>query len=156
MQLLRLLAPFSLLPSLAAIAQTAPDSDLTVPPGHIRIPVLVTDKQGKPVPGLHVDDFRVLDNGKPAAIDTFLTVSTAMTRQDSVGSAFWTTAMQSVLISFRYCFSLPLGILSACHERAPPVGLHGSTVLDLAPFWSEIGAASLLPACNSHSLWNLD
>lgn len=77
MQVLRLLALFSLLLSLAAIAQTAPDSDLTVPPGHIRIPVLVTDKQGKPVSGLHVDDFRVLDNGKPAAIDTFLALSTA-------------------------------------------------------------------------------
>jgi VWFA-related protein len=77
MQVLRLLALFSLLLSLAAIAQTAPDSDLTVPPGHMRIPVLVTDKQGKPVSGLHEDDFRVLDNGKPAAIDTFLALSTA-------------------------------------------------------------------------------
>ena len=77
MPVMRLLASFSLLLSLAAIAQTAPDSDLNVPPGHIRIPVLVTDKQGKPVVGLRVEDFKVLDNGKPAPIVTFLALSAA-------------------------------------------------------------------------------
>lgn len=60
----------------AAIAQTAPDPELDVPPDHIRIPVLVTDKQGKPVSGLHVDDFRIFDNGKPAPIAAFLALST--------------------------------------------------------------------------------
>ncbi len=34
------------------------------PPGHLRIPVLVTDKRGKPVSGLHAEDFKVLDNGE--------------------------------------------------------------------------------------------
>jgi hypothetical protein len=77
MPVLRFLAPFLLLLSLAAIAQTAPDSDLNVPPGDLRIPLLVTDKQGKPVSGLHVDDFRVLDNGKPAPIAGFLPLPTA-------------------------------------------------------------------------------
>ena len=57
MGVLRLLARLSLLLSLAAIAQTAPDLDLSVLAGVIRIPVLVTDKQSKPVPNLHVDDF---------------------------------------------------------------------------------------------------
>lgn len=76
MLVLRLLARFSLLLSFAAIGQTAPDSNLNVPPGHIRIPVLVTDKQGKPVSGLHAEDFNVLDNGKPAVLDTFLALST--------------------------------------------------------------------------------
>ncbi len=74
---MRLLAFFMFLLSLAAIAQTVPDSDINVPPGHIRIPVLVTDKKGKPVSGLHVDDFKVLDNGKPAPIAGFLAFSTA-------------------------------------------------------------------------------
>lgn len=77
MLVLRLLALIAPLLSQAAIAQTAPDSELNVPPGHIRIPVLVTDKQGKPVPGLHEDDFRVLDNGKAAPIVAFLALSTA-------------------------------------------------------------------------------
>ncbi len=77
MSILRLLASFSLLISLVAIAQTAPDSNLNVPLGHLRIPVVVTDKQGKPVSDLHVEDFKVLDNGKPAPIAEFLTISTA-------------------------------------------------------------------------------
>ena len=76
MLVLRLLALICLLVSQAAIAQTTPDSELNVPPGHIRIPVLVTDKQDKSVSGLHIDDFRVLDNGKPAPIAAFLALST--------------------------------------------------------------------------------
>jgi VWFA-related protein len=72
----RLLTLISLLLSQTAIAQTSPDSELNVPPGHIRIPVLVTDKQGKPVSGLHLDDFKILDNGKPTPIAAFLTLST--------------------------------------------------------------------------------
>ncbi|WP_263354973.1 VWA domain-containing protein [Acidicapsa acidisoli] len=77
MLFLRFLALISPLLSLAAIAQTAPDFELNVPPGHIRIPVLVTDKQGRPVSGLHADDFKIFDNGKPAPIAAFLALSTA-------------------------------------------------------------------------------
>jgi VWFA-related protein len=77
MLVLRLMAVFSLLLSLTAIAQNAPDSELNVPAGHLRIPVLVTDKQGKPVSGLHADDFKVLDNGKPAPIVSFVALSTS-------------------------------------------------------------------------------
>lgn len=84
MPVLRLLALIAALLSQAAIAQTAPDSELNVPPGHIRIPVLVTDKQGKPVSGLHVEDFRVLDNGKAAPIVAFL----ALTRASSAAAHF--------------------------------------------------------------------
>jgi len=76
MRVLRLLAVLIwYLVSQAAMAQTAPDSELNVPPDHIRIPVLVTDKQGKPVSGLHVDDFKILDNGKSAPIAAFLALS---------------------------------------------------------------------------------
>ena len=76
MRILRLLALLIwLLVSQAAIAQTAPDSELNVPADHIRIPVLVTDKQGKPVSGLHADDFKILDNGKSAPIAAFLALS---------------------------------------------------------------------------------
>ena len=71
----RLLTAISLLLALTAIAQSPPDSELNVPPGHLRIPVVVTDKQGKPISGLHAEDFKVLDNGKPAPIVAFLALS---------------------------------------------------------------------------------
>jgi VWFA-related protein len=37
----------------------------------VRIDVEVTDKSGKPIKGLHADQFVVTDNGKPQAISTF-------------------------------------------------------------------------------------
>jgi VWFA-related protein len=74
---LRLLAILSLLHGVATIAQSAPDSELNVPPGHLRIPVLVTDKKGKPVSDLHADDFKILDNGKSAPIVEFIALSTS-------------------------------------------------------------------------------
>ncbi len=74
---LRLLALSSLLIPLTAVAQSSPDTDLNVPMGHVRIPVLVTDKQGKPVSSLHEDDFKVFDNGKPASVDGFRAFATA-------------------------------------------------------------------------------
>lgn len=75
MLVLRLLALIWPLVSQAAIAQTAPGSEVNVPPDHVRIPVLVTDKQGKPVSGLHADDFKILDNGRRAPIAAFLALS---------------------------------------------------------------------------------
>ncbi len=74
---LRLLAIIPPLIFPAAFAQAVPDSDLNVPPGHIRIPVLVTDKHVQAVAGLHEEDFKVIDNGKPAPIAAFLTLSAA-------------------------------------------------------------------------------
>src|SRR5512135_1006764 len=41
----------------------------------IAIPVFVTDKDGKAVPGLTAQDFEVEDAGKPAPIEGFLAVS---------------------------------------------------------------------------------
>jgi VWFA-related protein len=72
----RLFALFWPFLALSAISQTAPDPGLNVPPGRVRIPVLVTDRQGKPAHGLQADDFNVLDNGKPTPIEAFLPLST--------------------------------------------------------------------------------
>jgi VWFA-related protein len=72
LRLLALLWPFVFQ---IADAQTAPEAELNVPLDHIRIPVLVTDKHGKPVSGLHAGDFKILDNGKPTPIAAFLALS---------------------------------------------------------------------------------
>ena len=39
----------------------------------VLVDVVVTDKQGKPVPGLHPDDFVVEENGKQQKIASFTT-----------------------------------------------------------------------------------
>ena len=77
MIMVRWLALIFPLLSLAAVAQTPPDPALSVPPDHIRIPVFVSDKKGNPVADLREEDFRILDNGKPAPIAKFLVVSAA-------------------------------------------------------------------------------
>ena len=81
MLVLRLFALISPLIFQTAVASNAPDFPFAVPPGQVRIPVLVTDKQGKPVSGLHVDDFRVFDNGKSVPVATFLAFSNASSAQ---------------------------------------------------------------------------
>lgn len=75
MRILRLLAVIGPLVSQAASGQTTPDFELTAPLDHIRVPVIVTDKQGKPVSGLDAKDFKVSDNGKPASIAAFVALS---------------------------------------------------------------------------------
>ena len=37
----------------------------------VNVDVVVTDKQGKPVSGLGVDDFQLFENGKPVEISNF-------------------------------------------------------------------------------------
>ena len=48
---------------------TAPVPDAT--DGHIHLDVVVTDKAGKPVSGLELKDFTLLDDGRPAKILSF-------------------------------------------------------------------------------------
>src|ERR1700674_1700832 len=62
----------------AAVWAQAPQSSLEIPAPTIRVSthmvlvdVVVTDKQGKPVPGLHPEDFVLEENGKPQKIATF-------------------------------------------------------------------------------------
>jgi VWFA-related protein len=60
----------------AAASPAAPQPSPTAPApksaeGRIRLDVVVTDKSGKPVPGLELKDFTLLDNNQPAKILSF-------------------------------------------------------------------------------------
>jgi VWFA-related protein len=66
--------------SVVTCLQAQAPSGSEVPPPTIRVSthlvlvdVVVTDKQGKPVSGLHADDFTVEENGKQQKISTFAT-----------------------------------------------------------------------------------
>ena len=52
-------------------AQTPPAHSSDKEEGLIKLDVLVTDSSGKPVPGLHSNDFALLDNGQPNRIVSF-------------------------------------------------------------------------------------
>src|SRR5277367_3793919 len=52
-------------------AQTPPAHSPSKEEVLINLDVLVTDSSGKPVPGLHSNDFSLLENGKPNRIVSF-------------------------------------------------------------------------------------
>jgi VWFA-related protein len=77
--LARLAAPGLLAAAVSAAAQEPP-APPSPPPTFggdvevVRVDVVVTDKSGRPVPGLTKADFTLLDEGKPRSIDTFESV----------------------------------------------------------------------------------
>jgi VWFA-related protein len=71
------LAVFLSLPAIAFAQQTVAAAQAgavpapSTPEGRIKLDVLVTDKSGKPVSGLDLKDFTLLDNNQPAKILSF-------------------------------------------------------------------------------------
>ena len=49
----------------------------------VQIDVFVTDTQGNPVSGLTIDDFELVENGKPQPITTFEAVNIPIERAES-------------------------------------------------------------------------
>ena len=65
---------FTVFAATSATAQTPnapPTPPLQINVRNVLIDVVVTDKKGSAVPGLHKEDFQVLENGKPQAIEYF-------------------------------------------------------------------------------------
>lgn len=54
-----------------AMQPTGLGSSQNTDPLHVRLDAVVTDKQGKPVTGLHAQDFTVLDDGHPVTLSDF-------------------------------------------------------------------------------------
>ncbi len=58
-------------PGLSPRPEPAPAATLNAGEGRIKLDVVVTDKSGKPVTGLELSDFTLLDNGQPSKILSF-------------------------------------------------------------------------------------
>lgn len=54
---------------------------------YVRVDVVVTDKDDKPIEGLTKDDFEIVDNGKPQQVDTFQFVKIPVVRRTLSRSA---------------------------------------------------------------------
>ena len=63
----------------------APETDQPVP-GRLSLDVVVTDASGDPVPGLKVEDFNLLDNGRPQRIVDFHAGESAPSPADALVS----------------------------------------------------------------------
>jgi VWFA-related protein len=69
-------------PSLSAALGSPPASAPKTAEGRIHLDVVVTDKSGKPVTGLGINDFTLLDNNQPAKILSFKAVDGAVQKAD--------------------------------------------------------------------------
>jgi VWFA-related protein len=68
-----------LLPTLLSIPLIAQQQQPSATPTTVTLDVTVTDRSGKPVPGLTKSDFTVLDNGKPQQILSFSAIEGPVT-----------------------------------------------------------------------------
>jgi VWFA-related protein len=81
----------------------------------VTVPVFVTDKSGKAVPGLTVADFEVEEQGRKAPVVAFLPVDAmqAAVVPDEVNGRLQAAARRQFLLLFDLTFSTPTGILRA-------------------------------------------
>ncbi|MEO5761818.1 MAG: VWA domain-containing protein [Vicinamibacteria bacterium] len=95
-------------PSQAQTPQKPPiafGTDLTV----IAVPVFVTGKDGKTIPGLTATDFELFDAGKPVSIDSFVAVSSGQQTGSSV-EATSSAMRRQFLFLFDLDFSRPINL----------------------------------------------
>ncbi|MEO8359369.1 MAG: VWA domain-containing protein, partial [Vicinamibacteria bacterium] len=95
-------------PSQAQTPQRPPitfGTDLTV----IAVPVFVTGKDGKTIPGLTAADFELFDSGKPVSIDSFVAVS-ADQQTGSSAEATSSAMRRQFLFLFDLDFSRPINL----------------------------------------------
>jgi len=82
----------------------------------VAVPVFVTDRQGKAVPGLTAEDFEVEDQGRKVPILAFHAVDAATPAPASeAGALVQAAARRQFLLLFDLTFSSPTGIMRARH-----------------------------------------
>jgi VWFA-related protein len=99
----------------------------------VTLPVFVTGKDGKPVPGLTAADFEVTDDGKPAVVAAVQEVdaSEPQPASDSPSPSVQATARRQFLFLFDLSFSNPAGIVRA-RDAALKFAREGLAPSDLA------------------------
>ncbi len=103
-----LMAALALVPRVTAQDQKQPTLTFGAEVTLIAIPVFVTDKDGRAVPGLTAQDFEVEDGGKPAPIEGFLAVSgdgPAASPQGAAGGATLLSSRRQFVLLFDLALS---------------------------------------------------
>ena len=90
-----LIVGIALVPRVTAQDQKKPAPTFGAEIALVAVPVFVTDKDGRTVPGLTARDFEVEDGGKPAPIEGFLAVSGDGSPQSPQGAAGGATLLSS-------------------------------------------------------------
>jgi VWFA-related protein len=75
----------------ALIAQQPPVPTFRVQVDAVETDVFVTDAQGNPVTGLTINDFQILEDGKPQVITSFAAVNIPFERQTQTLAELSTT-----------------------------------------------------------------
>lgn len=103
-----LIASIALVPRATAQDHKKPTLTFGAEVTLIAIPVFVTDKDGRSVPGLTAQDFEVEDGGKPAPIEGFLAVSgdgPAASPQGAAGGATLLSSRRQFVLLFDLALS---------------------------------------------------
>lgn len=98
----------------------------------VALPVFVTDKAGRAVPGLTAADFEIEEQGKKVPVAAFLAVDVASERPGAeAGPLLQASARRQFLLLFDLTFSTPNGILRA-RDAATALVRDGLAPSDLA------------------------
>jgi VWFA-related protein len=82
--------------------------------GVVAVPVFVTDRNGKAVPGLTAEDFEVEDQGRKAEVVAFQAVDVGVaTPAAAAGTVVQAAARRQFLLLFDLMFSTPTGLMRA-------------------------------------------
>jgi VWFA-related protein len=119
----------------------------------VAVPVFVTDKSGKAVPGLGADDFEVEDQGRKVPLVAFQAVdATSRVPAAEAGTLIQATARRQFLLLFDLTFSTPVGIKRAQDAATGFVrgSLAPSDLVAVATF-SQTGVQVLVTFTTDHA-----
>jgi VWFA-related protein len=142
-------------PLLAQSAQSQPVPVFGAETRVVAVPVFVTDKQGRAVPGLTAADFEIEDQGKKVPVAAFLAVDAASDAPDgdqSRSPLVQASARRQFLFLFDLTFSTPTGIMRA-REAALKIAREKLLPTDLAAVatYSQRGIQILVTFTPDHS-----
>lgn len=131
--LLGVVAFAGLLPGAGAAQESAPPGPVreTAEVALVEVPVRVTDRDGRPLSGLTLKDFTLLDDGRPQEILGFDAIDLAEKVHPGSGDAPPPAARRRFLVLFDFSFARPKSVVAA-RRAARELVLHGLGENDLA------------------------